>query len=99
LFGKQPTCIPKWAFNKLDRRVVAILMDTSVRVKYEDEEEIGPTPEPEPELPDETTKRRKQRSDKGKKRGPRIPKLEGAEFIAAVEAGGIRKQETRGRKP
>jgi hypothetical protein len=66
LFGKEPICIPKWVFNKLNRNVVAILMDISARVKIDDKAEMGPVPEPEPELPSEPTKRRKRRTMKSK---------------------------------
>jgi len=83
LFGRQPHVIPKWVYSKLDRRIVAILMDTTPRGKVDDEEEIGFVPEPEPELPDE--KKRKRRSDKGVKRGPRKPKSEESESVAPSE--------------
>lgn len=77
LFGHRPTGIPKWVVTKLDRRVSVILLDT--QPGYKDEvEEVSETEakakapkKSSPRKPVTSEKKRRTRSDKGKKRGPR----------------------------
>lgn len=88
LFGRQPACLPKWVAGKLDRRILAILLDYTpgrkTEAKYGSDEKPGES-KPEKTAAKTATKtvsrttvktaaKRKQRSDKGKKRGPRKPK-------------------------
>lgn len=83
LFGRQPSAIPKWVLSKLNRRIMAILLDVGPRCSRDHEEESDapssetpPVTKPATKKPQRkqvttTKKKRKQRSDKGKKRGPR----------------------------
>ena len=80
LFGYRPTGVPKWVLTKLDRRVSAILLDTQPRHKGKVEELESETefeapkkssPRKSVTLEKSAKKKRKTRSDKGKKRGPR----------------------------
>ena len=58
IFGRKPIGIPKWAYSKLDRGILAVLMDTHVQ-KFSDEDDdieyfgLEPDVEPEVEEPEE----------------------------------------------
>ena len=73
LFGCRPTGIPKWVVTKLDRRISAILLDTQPGYKdeVEEESEAKAPKKSSPRKPVTSEKKRRTRSDKGKKRGPR----------------------------
>jgi hypothetical protein len=100
--GEEPCGIPKGIYNKLDRRVVEILMDTTPRRQDIDDDEpeapaVEAMPFPEDTEPKKRQKRRtkkveseksetgegkrKQRSDKGKPRGPHKSKSETPETL------------------
>lgn len=49
VLSRYPSDIPKWITGKLDRRVLATVMDTRPRKKHDLEEDEKPKPEPRPE--------------------------------------------------
>lgn len=74
LLGHRPPSIPKWVAAKFDRQVSAILLDSTPgrQVEFDDDDE--PDKKPTQKAIKKPAKKRKPRSDIGKKRGPRKPK-------------------------